>query len=457
MQLFNGLNIERMSLQTACDHLKETHPELANIILDWKPKERNYQFYKARYFYGETILKQGKLQLPLVNGGTVALNDPVVPDKIKKELSYSSFPVGVILNNTAEVFVELDTKIISLAVFEQGVPLGLLESLKNSESFCFKNVWTVTAGSRTAFMSPKISDKFLHAKIQRAFGSDNPAPRMSSEHFDVFVEIMQKSGEQKKWYVDILFFAGDWFVADKKNLHWLRFHHYLQDYLLQYTGFARYRPTFNVIWHFFSYALNQKKKRISSSIFDHLKNLILGAIGVSPLYAPASDNTRGPMEEIQRVYLDIYGLQYAPTIMVPQHVSFNKNALPAYFSLRQQNSFESNPRNKESESLITDLIQLQSLLRDFLTMVDRKKLKLEDTIIESIINATNFNFYHIDARNYKNINNTKKLPEDDKMLVKLFHSKLFLEFAYTSSFFRSCIQISRNSEIEIEQQISVID
>lgn len=457
MQHHNGLNIEQLSLESVCQFLYKTNPELANIISEWDPPGDKFKLYKIKYFYGKKILSHGKLQLPLLDGTTVAYDDVITPLSLVQDLSYSSFPIGIILTNTAEVFVELDSKIISLAVFDQGIPLGLLETLENTKSFCFRNVWTVTAGSRTAFMTPKISDKSLHAKIQREFGCDSPPPRIPSEQFDVFVEIMQRAGDQKNWSVDILFFGSEWFKKDEANIHWLKFHHYLQSYLLEYSGFSRNKPTFDLIWHYFLQALSQKKKRVNASVFEMMKNLITTAIGVSPAFSPAHDNSRAPIDKIQKVYREVYGLQYVPTMMVPRHFGFDKMSLPVYFSLKQQNMFELNPKNKESESLITDLVQLQSLLKDFLDMVENGRLKLENTIIESMIKATNFDFYHINSNEYRNIKNTKELPKTDALLVAQVGGVNHFDFAYTSSFFRSCVQIHKKKNIDINKSTSVVN
>jgi hypothetical protein len=456
MKKFNGLNIEEVSLETACTLINGLDKNLSLLLTEWQP-DKSYTLYKVKYAYGKKVMHQGKLQLPLNDGTTVAFDDPIIPNSIRADLSYSSFPIGIILNNSAEVFVELETRIISLAIFEPGVPLGLLETLESPHSFCFRNVWTVTAGARTGFMLAKISDKFYHTKLQRALGCELPPPRTPSEHTPVFIDIINKYSDIKDWEVEFLFFSKKWFEVKHNDIHWTKFYSYLQSYLILYTGFSRNRPKFELIWDYFSEKLYRKKKKSDPIIFDKLKSLLISALGVIPLYSPAIDDTRGPITEIQKIYCEIYGLQYAPTIMVPRHFGFDKYSLPAYFSLKHHTTFINSPRNKDSESLITGLTQLNSLLRDFLEFVENGKLNLKNTTIENMIEATNFNFYHIDSKDYKNIYSTKSLPISDPMLCKQLGNDTIFDFPYTNTFLRSCIQLSKKNDIEIIKEINVIN
>ncbi|MFN7097235.1 MAG: hypothetical protein ACK4PR_06725 [Gammaproteobacteria bacterium] len=181
---------------------------------------------------------------------------------------------------------------------------------------------------------------------------------------------------------------------------------------------------------------------MATHVFEKMKNLIIGSLGVSPLFAPASDNSRGPIEYIQKIYRDVYDINYAPVIMVPQHFILNKNKSPVYFSLKHHNTFEVNPKNKSQESLITDLAQLSSLTTCFMELVEQGKLKLETTIIDSVLNSLAFNFYHCGAKDYKNISDTLILPETDKNLCSQLGTQEILEFPYTNSFLRTCVQVT---------------
>lgn len=436
------LNIEKINIDSFCSALFPINQELVSIIQDWGPPQ-DFKIYSAKYFYGTNILSHGKLQLPLTNGMTIDFDDLSIDEEIRANLSYSSFPIGIIINNTAEVYVELEARLIPLALFGVGIPLGLLETIEAECSFCFRNVWTVSAGARTAFMLPKISDKTYHAKIQREFNCSSVAPQAPYEHVPVFVDIMKKMPEYQNWYVEVLFFTTPWFNKDVSNPHWVRFHHYLQQYLISYSGFTRNKATFDLIWDYFTQALIKKKKRVPLHIFEKMKNLIIGALGVTPLFSPANNDTRGPFTTIQRIYRDVYGINYAPVIMVPKHFNVEIDSVPAYFSLKHHSTFEVNPKNKSQESLITDLVQLNSLVNYFFELVSQGQLKLETTLIEKILKSIELNFYHCGAKDYTNIKDTQLLPLSDKNLCTQLGSTELMDFPYTNFFLRSCVQVNK--------------
>lgn len=453
-----GWNIEELDFDHALHDIRKANSEMASVIEEWDPtKNTGYRFFKIKYRYGEKILLNGRFQLPLSNGRTVDISDSLVPVELKQELSYSNLPMGIILTNSVEVFSVVDEQILSLAVFEPGVPLGLLETLESQDSYCFRKLWCVTAGARSAFMVPKISDKIQHAKIQRALGCDISAPREHTNHFDVFTEIANMSQQNKKWEVSLLVFSKRWFEPEKKNVGWVSFYAYLQKYLLLYTGFSRNKMSFELTWHYFLKILEIRKKRVNFPIFQMLKNLIMSALGVTPSFSATHDNSRGPFELIKKIYLDIYGLEYSPTIMVPVHFSCKKEGSPAYYSPKYQNPFETNPKNKITESLITDLYQLNSLLRDFIDMIDCRLVKVEDTLVESIVSSIDFQFYHINPLGYKNILDTKLLPKNDKWLIEKNSSGELMDFPHTSNYFRSCIQIKCKKNTFIDRPTNVIN
>jgi hypothetical protein len=455
MGQIKGFNIQEVTPTEACQIIEGFDNKLSAILKEWEPG-KDFKLYKARYKYGTNILLQGKLQLPLSNGNTIDFNDCLVPVKLQQELSYSTFPIGIILNNSAEVFVELDSRIISLAIFERGIPLGLLETIESAHSYCFKNVWNVIAGSRTAFMLPKISDKFHHSRIQKALGCEQPPPRLPNEHFHNFVEIMNKTGDQQEWYVDLLFFTSKWFEPDYNNLYWLRFYNYLQSYFLQYTAFSCRKSSFDFTLALFSNILIKKRKKFHPQNFEKMKNLIVASLGIVPLFMPAINNDKAPVAAIQKIYREIYGLTYAPTIMVPYHFSFNQVSSDAYFSLKYHNTFEIHPKTAENESLITDLCEINSLLTEFQNMLKSNHLQLHGSTIEKILLSTDFDFYHIDSQDYKKIKNTKELPEHDIRLIKQLNNDSFLPFPHTAPFFRSCVKLHKNSSFHILREVSVI-
>lgn len=442
MDAWEALQVNKVNWSEIRSLIKKHNLGLSKIVDEWAPPEKEYYFYRASYRYGDKIHDNGKLNLPLKNGEVVPLNDPLIPNSLQNELSYSSFPIGIILKNTTEVFMPLSNKIMSLAIFGQGVPLGLLETLEAKKSCCLRNVWTITAGARSIFMLPKISDKVSHDRMQKALGMLAHVPRRLIDHAEVF-QAIDRAGEGD-WTVDILFFSKKWFEKNESSYNWLRFYHYLHEYLFAYTGFSRNKPTFDVLWHYFSDELTKKKKKPNAYILETVKHLTTMALGAVPGFSVATaENLVAPVSKIQDAYMNTYDLKYAPTIMAPHHFSINENT-PAYYSLCHPTMLNTTPRSREPESLISDLFQLKSLINDFKIALHNDHLKLESTILKDILESAQFNFHHTHPNETYGILDTKNLPALDPALALYGTHEHTL--ASASNFLRSCVTISTKTD-----------
>src|SRR3989338_9521291 len=128
MKRVKNLNVIEYEWHEIRDSVHEVNAELAKIADQLNPNS-DYKLYEASYNYGDLILDEGVLTLPTSDGLTVPLENSAVPEQLKKSLSYSSAPIGVIMSNTVEVFIESDSDVIPLVILGPGRTLGLLETL----------------------------------------------------------------------------------------------------------------------------------------------------------------------------------------------------------------------------------------------------------------------------------------------------------------------------------------
>lgn len=448
--LHSELVIQEFCWCDVCDRVAQVHPALADVINAWNPSS-HYKLYHATYHYGDTIFKANTLNLP--NGhGTVPITSSEVPASLKDALSYSSFPVGIILSKKAEVYFEHESMLVPFAVFGGGIPIGLLETLYPTVSTPNPaHVWSTNAGIRTLFMLPKVSEKQSHARLQKEFGFMEEAPKKYSEQFSVFHALSKcPYFLREPWQLEVLFFSKEWFKRYDKNKGWLLFYNYLLSYFIQYSAIMHIKPSFDVLWHLFAYELTKRRKRPGSNMINMLKHIIEIIVGITPGYRPATahDSDYAPIMELQQAYIDIYKVNCFPTIMIPSHFGRDHNDKPLYFSLKYSSGFNVNPKMKESESLITDVFQLYSLYMDFFNFLKSLSNKLIPAIIESPILTTDLTFFYDKPETsniYRILPSSELVSRNPDFIPKLKNQQL--PFADSSSFIRGCIMLSKKVKI----------
>lgn len=444
MKRIKNLNVIECEWNEVRDSVYEVNSDLAEVADKLNPNSE-YKVYEASYNYGDLILDEGLLTLPTSDGFTVPLEDALVPGYLKKSLSYSSAPIGVIISNMVEVFIESDSDVIPLVILGPGRVLGLLETLDPVGTYCLRHIWSSCAGARSVYMLPKISDKISHGRLQRELGITIDSPKNYFDHFNIFKTISRSPNFSKnKWKMKILFFSEKWFELDA-------FNEYLRHFMIQCSSYARNKSTFDVLWHFFSKELTGKGKKPNPYVLDTLKHVVKILIGMAPGYAPVcNDETRGPLDEIQKIYLDFYRLGSAPTIMAPYHFTAGEQQYsPVIHSMNNPGMFETIPKMRETESLITDLVQASSLFRDFYELGKSGKLKIRQTILEKMFNQTELFFYHASPGNsYSEIKLSSDLPKIDEKFISYSKSNENnnLKFADNGEFVKSCILI-KNKEV----------
>lgn len=439
MKRVKNLNVIEYEWHEIRDNVHEVNAELANIVDQLDPNS-DYKLYEASYNYGDLILDEGVLTLPTSDGLTVPLENSAVPEQLKKSLSYSSAPIGVIMSNTVEVFIESDSDVIPLVILGPGRTLGLLETLDPVGAYCLRHIWSSCAGTRSVYMLPKIGDKISHGRLQRELGITVDAPKNSFDHFNIFKTISKSTHFSKnKWVMKILFFSEKWFGAES-------FNEYLKRYMIQRSSYTRNKSTFDVLWHFFAKELTGKGKKPNPYVLDTLKHVVKILIGMAPGYSPVyNDETRGPLDEIQKIYLNLYRLSSVPTIMAPYHFTIGEQQhSPVIHSMNNPSMFETIPKMRETESLITDLVQAASLFRNFYELGKSGKLKIKQTILEKVFNQTELFFYHANPGNtYSGIKLSSELPKIDKKFISCseLNENHNLKFSDNGEFVKSCILI----------------
>ena len=119
-------NLEEVQWLEVRDEVHRCNPELAKRCDDIN-KQSKYSLFKIQYPYGFSIVNKGEFCLPTKDGKIIPIKDERVPEYLKKKLTYSYIPLSLIIHNSSEVFVKIQSRIVSLNFLVPGELFGLFE------------------------------------------------------------------------------------------------------------------------------------------------------------------------------------------------------------------------------------------------------------------------------------------------------------------------------------------
>lgn len=418
--------------------VKNVNPELANVIDEIDPG-KEYTIFKLTYPYGAEILQKGNLFLPNKNGDLIPIQEH--DSYIKDKLGYNLFsnPVGMVTKGSAELFLELDDRLVQFyGIVPSGKIFGLWRILSSPPHHHPSFLWSLSSGARSVFMLPRVTDSGGYARLRKHFLIDVDKPKDALGHWEIFRRIANSSKNKDLWNMEILFFSKKWFEdMDKKKMQPFA----LYIYKTGWKGSEFWRNKF-FLDILLSMLQKQEKLKPTIHIVNTVKYLVTMACGSVSGFAPAIDNSFAPIERIQEAFLDVYKLQdYAPIIMQPYFFDmYNPNARPVYYSLRFPTSIEFSLKSSEKTTVITELFSVKSLLSRYLYEISRNYFNLKDTVFYDIIQKAKYDFFHIDTEKYQGIKENKEIPkEDESFMNKKFKNK---EFPNMNSFLMGCVKIS---------------
>lgn len=442
---YSDLDLEVLRWEDVRDEVYLRNPKLAEVI-DQDSPDRSFKLVKANYQFGDYVTRQGKFCLPALDGGSVNLQADSVSSRLQQLLSYSPIPLGFVLQGATETCFENNHHLIPVISCYTGNLLGLLTSVSAIEFGVTSNIVNVYAGMRSAFMLPKISDQLAHKRLTKALGIQSPAPKTPLEHFDLFRQIAQArsaSEQTAPWKTSILFFASSWLENNSDNHSLPNLQNYLHKGAVQNYHVLEYKLILDTFWHFFIEQLNLKHKKPPSHVLDTVRHILGVLLGIRPGLSVVSDNQMlGPFEFIQQVYCDLYQISQVPTIMGASYVQRLEDGRPVYHSMRMPMALESYPRSKAQESLLTDLVQVQSVLNDFYNMALTGKLNIDGTKLENVLRRSRLDYFHANPEkdSYYHVHDTASLPQQDPALL-CHPCNSDLKFAEMSSLLRCCVRI----------------
>lgn len=433
--------IQNVNWGTVRAEVAQVNPTLAGLIDKLNPQQ-DHVLYKAQYPFGACFIDQGTLMLPSKHGKLVPIHHPEIDHQLQNNLGYRSIPFGLWLNACGEVFVNMDSRIIPLHIFNPGSIFGLWEVLDPPHCPFVQRIWSISVGVRSLFMLPKVTDAISHDKLLRAYQLRRlPPPKKLTDQFKIFAEITNSEKANIRWQGKILFFSAKWFEEELDNIHWLKLHYYLLKSAWAQSIYWRNKVTFRLMQQAFATAQETKNLKASPYLIDTLMHLILIGLGSSPGFAPiVDDETCGPIPALQQAYIDNYGLKsYIPTIFCPHYLAQDESA-PIYYSLQLPTLLGASPKAKSQTSIVNDLRLLK-----FLVETLENKLKDDNNSLYKLIKNLRFDFFHTEADLRNGIRPTSQLLKEDPRFNNFSKQQTDRIFCETGPFLRGCVRISRQT------------
>jgi hypothetical protein len=429
--------VKELAWSEVRDRVAHTCKDLCNIIDNISPGNE-FTVFRALYPFGKKIIEKNLFHLPADAVDEIDAN-------IKNKLNYHNVPLGIITDNTAEVFFDADGKIFSHALLDTGLEIGV------DAYFNCPNNFSMTAGARSLYMLPKISETQAHKKLKKKFGITAAPPKHLYDHWQVFSEIAQSEAFPAEWYLEIIFLSDKWIDAIKNDSAWSKLAMYLNQTFLRHSSLGYKKIALDLVWETFVKCLNNKPVKFDPYIVDTFKHIINISTGALPGISPSGCSEKtGPLKNIQMIYENHkeYGLDdYIATIMHPSYFSINKPE-PVYYSLQVPALLETLPRSKKITSVIDNIRELSELFNCFLSHESRpwSKLMIGNTPLEAILKDLQIDYFHGDMFAYGDlIKSSLKMPEFDSRLEYNPTNNKNRIFASNSSFLKGCVRIANKS------------
>lgn len=419
----------------------QTHnPALFDIIEKLNPTDK-HTLFRARYCYGDEIIKKGKLYLPYKNL-LLPIDSDELPRKISSKLGYNlgTNPVSMVLHNSAEIYMLIEDRTIPLyGLITPGKIFSTSRILSSNCPFSPPFLWDMTAGARSIFMLPKISDYIAHGKIMQEFKIELAPPDNLLDQWQVFREIIRHQETKCPWFTEMLFFSNEWF----ENLHdpaWQDFRLYLLQSAWDSSEFWRNKFVWDLV-----FCVIQKNKNLKPNpyVADTVKHILAMSVGATPGFVPATNDIAAPCKALEEVYADVYNLKEYQSIIMHPHTFSIKEKRPVYYSLQYPSTLEFSPKSKKTANKITDLREVRYVLEKYFEGIGGEVLNIEGTPFQNLVDSVQYDYFHTNTKPYEGIRDCGEIPMEDKAMRSMCSQSRSKSFPSNSSFVRGCVRIMK--------------
>lgn len=422
------------------------NPTLAKIIDKIDPDSSHTLFY-AKYPYGSQILINGKMFLPNDMGELIPFEDPNISINIKNKIGYNlgTNPMSLVLSKTLDLFINLEDRIALYGIIEEGRIFGTWQVFDNKAKgdmvYTPIPLWDLTAGGRSVFMLPKITEVAAFSKIRREFDLKSEPPKNLKDHWQIFKEIANHPTFGQSWDTELLFFSKKW-IESIHDPAWHELKTYISD--IAWGGSEFWRNQF--CWEL-TFSRIQSRRGIrpcpyATDIANHLLGMSIGAV---PGFQALVDNRIAPVDGLMKVFEEIYGSRYAPIIIGPATFNvFAPETQPVFYSFQYHTALKLSQKSSNRSSTVTDMYNIRALLNKYIDDIQNSELSIEGTVLYEIAKKVKFNFYHYSAEEHNKMINSNELYEVNQMFQNAIEQSSKKTFPKNAPFLNGCIEVTRS-------------
>ena len=422
---------EKVYWKDVREQLLPINPELTKIIDQISPSPK-YFFYRAKYSYGQKILKKGRVYLPC-GSNLVSLDSTELDNDVREQLNYNNYtcPVVLALTRPFEFFIELQTRDIPFFIMQAGDLFGTWNILSPDNNEL--SIWEMTAGARSTFLLPKISESLGHHNLRKTFGFDLHTPKSLRDHWAIFRALYNSTDFDENWDAELLFFNRAWFenfsdpVWRDLKLYFYKFNWACSKYWWD-TTLSR---------------INNEKETIKAQhyidISRHLLSLSQGAL---PGFVAAENDFLGPMKKIQDIYKNIYGLKkWSPIIMQPYFFNFQQSDRAVYYSFAYHSAVDLALKANTRKPVLDDIYTVKTILDKRIKAILSSSAARGTRQFEASMNTT-FHYYHPLGDKLR-LEYDEDFFKKDLIIEKALGFENWNKFPFPSQFFNGCVKIEK--------------
>lgn len=422
------------------DYVKSVDSQLADLIDNIDPGDE-YKIYKVEYPWGQHLMREGVLYLPNKDGKWVKLDDPSIDTNVAEDLFYNmNMPLGMVLNNSIELYLEALGRIMPWVFMPQGTLFGLWLSLSQNKSnnyYYAAKISNLVAGARSAILLPKISDTTSFKKLKKAFGLQCKMPETLTDGWPLFLELAQHADFPERWSTTVIYFSRKW-LDSHDSIAWKMLKYYFLEIAWEKTSYIRNKIFFDLV---FSCALEERNLKPNPYLTDTVKHIFAITQNSYPGYEIATNSLVLPLDGFQKIFVNEYGLRYQPTFVIPGYLDSLSKFL--YYSLEVPTTISFSPKSRKSVNKLEDIREIKHIFIRIIDYLRENKLSLGHVPLFQLIEEIILAYYHSDEDMYNETSKTIELQKIDNNIIQE-NKKYNKPFCDTSLFLRGCIQISLN-------------
>lgn len=426
--------------------IKEVNLEFFNLIDRLHP-DSDLPLYLLTFPYGNLIGNESSQFIPMSDGTLIKLTDSSLPSELISHLGYgkNNSPLGMILDKQFEWYVDLPNKNITLPTLIQKpgefFSYGKLLDINSKFNYSPMGVLKAVSGARTIFMIPSIGCQTKFTKLRRELGIKAKQPNHMYDHFELFKTILNSDEITPSWSSSIIYFSENWVNNIKNNPEWSDVQKYFYSIFARNAMYLKNLPYYQTAYSLLLETTNQKP---NPYLFDTFKHIIDMMTGETPGFAPQITNETLPLDILQKVFIDHYGLKSTvPTIMAPTYFNIQQDdSVPIYYSMQYPTTTTFSPNSKKTSTMAA-MRELKNMCKDLLEELIKDNHLCSNTIIQHIAKNIAVSFFHNTEDIDGLIDNIPRLIATDSRFNHTIDGALDLAPAEDSKFFRGCLQITK--------------